>query len=462
MSAQLSSFFAVRQRSRSPAAGTRQGGAASLIVVMILFFVMALVAAYTNRNLIFEARTSINQYRSTQAVETAEAGLEWAVAQLNGGRILGNCTEPGIPSPNLSFRQRYLGIDPSSGMITALTQAAGAPPPPRRAGCIWNGAGWTCDCPINGDPVLPAQAANGIHPAFWVSFSTASVSLPGVVQIIVNGCTSLDPACLGADDTTINAEGLARLSTLVALKSSLTTPPAAALTVFGQVVGGGALSAYNTEGDRGGITIQAGGAVNSATFTLGTIPGTPTPSVIAGDPSLSGIAGVPAAPPRQPLPIPAADRVFASTFGAWPAAFRLQPGAVIFNCPAGGCRQALADTVAMNPDRVIWIDGDLTIESAGDVGSPPDPADLTVAGPATIVATGNLIFTAPGRIYGFVYTRSGNWTGSGEVQGAAFSEANLAATAAPTVVFNGAVIDSLRLRAGSFVRVPGSWRDFRQ
>ena len=44
-------------------------GAATLIVVMLLFFIMSMVAAYTSRNLIFEQRTSANQYRSSQAFE---------------------------------------------------------------------------------------------------------------------------------------------------------------------------------------------------------------------------------------------------------------------------------------------------------------------------------------------------------------------------------------------------------
>ena len=41
----------------------RRHGLAALTVVMILFFVMAMVAAYTNRNLIFEQRIATNSYR---------------------------------------------------------------------------------------------------------------------------------------------------------------------------------------------------------------------------------------------------------------------------------------------------------------------------------------------------------------------------------------------------------------
>ena len=61
----------------------RQRGAASLVVAMILLFGMTMVAFYANRGLLFEQRTSANQYRATSAFEVAEAGLEWATARLN-------------------------------------------------------------------------------------------------------------------------------------------------------------------------------------------------------------------------------------------------------------------------------------------------------------------------------------------------------------------------------------------
>ena len=62
-------------------------GVAALTVVMVLFFIMALVAAYTNRNLVFEQRISANSYRLARAADAAEAGLDWTVALLNGGPV---------------------------------------------------------------------------------------------------------------------------------------------------------------------------------------------------------------------------------------------------------------------------------------------------------------------------------------------------------------------------------------
>lgn len=457
-----------------------QRGAASLIVVMVLFFIMSLVAAYTSRNLIFEQRTSVNQYRATQAHEAAEAGIEWAVAQLNGGRIDANCLEAGAMAANTSFRQRYLAIntnpppDPASGMITVLTQpppplpAAPPPlPPPRLAGCVWTGAAWSCSCPSDGDPVLAAPAGTGIFPAFWVSFVRGvDISRPGVVQIVSNGCTRLNADCLRSAANTTNVEGRALVTALVALKGAVATPPQAALTVLGavnRVAGGGTLSVYNTDAGRGGLTIHARGAVNTVDVTLRSAPGTPgSASFIENDISLSDpLLALPVGLSAAGL-VPA-DPAFATTFSAWPSMVRWQPAAVRLTCPAGGCTTELANAVALNPDRVIWIEGNLTLEAGGAIGSLPNPANLSVAGPAVIVATGNLIVTAAGagpRLFGLIYTRGGNWSGSGEIQGAAFIESNLASTAAQTVVFNGDVLDTLRLRAGSFVRVSGGWRDF--
>jgi hypothetical protein len=123
--------------------------------------------------------------------------------------------------------------------------------------------------------------------------------------------------------------------------------------------------------------------------------------------------------------------------------------------------------VALNPDRVIWATtadptGTITLATAGNVGSAPGAP--TVAGPAVIVFDRPVNVTAAGvNLFGFVYSRSGDWHGASplEIQGAAYVAGNLDATARATIVMNSAVLKSLRLRSGSFVRAPGGWDDFR-
>ncbi len=451
-----------------------QHGAATLVVVLLLFFVIALVSAYTSRNLIFEQRTSVNQYRATMAFETADAGIEWALALLNGGRIGNDCTEATAVAGSTSFRQRYLVIDPTDGKVIARRPVTD-PTRPLIAMCVWTGANWACNCPEDGDPVLAEPPGGALHPAFAVHFTpdpepplplrvNGALPRPGVVRIEVNGCVRMAAGCLlDFSDRPQQSEGRAQHSVLVALKPAVTTLPVAALTVFGNLEGGGGgATVKNSNAAAGGITIQAAGAVDPAKFSLLSAPGTPGElSVVASDSSLvpdgltlADLLAVPAVPSNW-------DRVFGSVFGLLPQTYREQPAARVLNCPAAGCRAALSALAAANPDRVIWIPGDLVLESAGDVGSLPDPANAAVAGPATIVVDGNVSLAAGVNIYGIVYSRSGNWTGPGTITGAAIVEGTLRGASAPSVQYDQSVINATRLSSGSFVPMQGDWRDFK-
>lgn len=441
-----------------------QRGAATLVVVLMLFFVIALVSAYTSRNLIFEQRTSVNQYRSSMAFETADAGMEWALALLNGGRIGNDCTEATAVAASTSFRQRYLTYDVPLNTIQPRVQVANVGKPLKPT-CVWTGAAWACNCPSDADPVIADPVTPGLHPAFRVLFSQPTGS-NRVIRVQVNGCVRMTEECLDDfSDTPRESEGRAQHSTLLALKASVTTPPVAALTVFGNVVGGGAAVVQNSDAVTGGITVHAAGAVNTVGFTLRSAPGTPGErSVVAADSTLVpnglNLAGL--------LALPAValnwDRVFGSVFGLLPATYREQPAARVLNCPNAGCRAALSDLVAANPNRVVWIPGDLVLESAGDVGTLPDAANPAVTGPAVIVVEGRVRFLAPGvNIYGIVYSRNGNWEGVGTITGAVMVEGDLAAAAAPRVLYDQSVINAAttRLSSGSFVPMQGDWRDFR-
>jgi hypothetical protein len=99
--------------------------------------------------------------------------------------------------------------------------------------------------------------------------------------------------------------------------------------------------------------------------------------------------------------------------------------------------------------------GDVDIDSDGDIGAPDAPSVL--------VLTGNLTFSAAAvNLYGAVLGRSDDWTiaGPGRIHGATIAQGNFLGTGTPAIVYNRAILDRLRLTHGSFVRVPGSWRDF--
>ena len=454
-----------------------QRGAASLIVVMVLFFLLSLVAAYTGRNLIFEQRTSVNQFRAAQGFEAAEAGVEWALAMLNGGRITDSCVEGGATTANTSFRQRYLITDPITGRISprlnTVPLPAGVLPAvgqPLNVSCVFNGTNWVCSCPINGAPVLAAPAGGGVYPAFRVRFVDANVGSgggapnginvvrPGLIGIEAQGCTRLENDCLNFPAVAVQSEGRALVSAFLGLKPALATPPAAALTVSGNVAARIApwakAAAYNTEADRGGLALHVGNpseaAINPDYFELRGPPGTPsTAAMLLMDRPLYRMTDAP-------------DRIFPTILGSWFNVYTEQPAVVKqFICPAAGdCRAALADRVALTPGRIFWIDGDLRLDTAGDIGSMPDPANPSAAGPVMLLVKDRVLFTPGVRVFGFVYSRDGNWQGAGQIQGGAFIDGNLGAAAAPTVNLVGSVIDAMRMQSGSFVRIPGSWKDF--
>ena len=442
------------------APGRRQSGAATLIVVMILFFVMSLVAAYTNRSLIFEQRTSANQYRSTQSLEVADAGMEWVVSQLNFSRIDSAC-EKSSSTSDTSFRRRYLTIDANTGNVTPVANPAGGD---LTALCVWTNTAWNCNCPTTGLPAVATPTTPGPKPAFRVRFRAISdpapiPSQPSAIWVDVVGCTRLG---LGASDECLSFSGQGALnegrtvvSAMVSLAGNAAGLPLAAVTARGAVnLGTSALSAYNTVTGGSGIALQSGGSIAGTAMVLRGAPGTPAAAAsIDSDPALVLTAAT---------PYTTADRMFATVFKARPSAFQNQQGIIELTCPLSGCSAATVRTaISLNPGRPLWLTGPLIVDSAGDIGS--------AAEPVLMVVNGDLQHTASGAtIFGLVYVRMAgaatawNVSGSGQITGAVVTDGGLTSTVStgPTVIYDSDVLRLTRFNVGSFVRVPGSWRDF--
>ena len=374
--------------------------------------------------------------------------MQWALAMLNSSRITASC-QASANVADLSFRQRYLNTDAATGKITT---AHANPDDGVWPSCVFDGTAWACDCPTVAAPVLAPPVGTGPFPAFRVRFVqlgylpppavVLAPTQPAVVRIEVNGCNQIDNLCLNfrpAEENICNGTVCAWLS----LSSGLKTPPLATITARGNVdVGGAALAAYNAMPDSSGITIQAGGVVNRTSLVLHGPPGTPTGrTVVDSDPGLSDAAFGP-------------TRMFASIFGVWRNTYWQQPGAVTVVCMPDCSAATVRATAALNPGRVILVQGNLVLEGGGDIGS--------VAEPALLVVSGNVSFTAPTNVFGFMYSEATNWAsaGTGQIQGAIVAEGNLGGTGSPTVVYGKQILENLRWRTGSFVRVPGSWRDF--
>lgn len=436
-----------RHATPSPAS-RRQRGAAALAVSMVLLFVMTLVAFFVNRGLLFEQKTSANQYRSTRAFEVAEAGVEWATALLNEARTIDAACLPAAGQPT-SFRDLYV---PAVGPASDLTPAANA-----RPGCRLSGGALTCSCPAPG--TAPSLGAS-TEPNFTVEFTDEPADADAV-RVSAYGCINQADAC--TPGTTDGGDATAVVRVTLKLRPILRAAPAAALTTGGWAQVCGSFNIANQHGPANGFLVDAGDQIQigTATYlsgalpagapacgggggqTLTTIPGTPLASaMVAGDTSLSSIAGN-------------SDSMFAAFFGTTLAQFQSAPSTRVIS---GGNASSRADQVIAAYAlgyRSFWIDGDIQFSGGAALGSAADP--VTLASSSAMSFNGNY------DIYGIVYSDSANWndlgTGTSDVHGAVISRMNYRNNGDGSIVYDPAVLERVRDR-GVLVRVPGSWHDF--
>ena len=434
-------------------------GVATLVVVMLLFFLLALASAYTNRNLIFEQKSATNQYRSTQAFEAAEAGLEWAISRLNTGRITDSCEAGG--DSDVSFRDRYLGSFATDGTITPPNRTD-APTRPLLPACVFDGSVWRCNCPSQG-PALPNVSGADDLPAFRLQFTLPRWPLapyadipPGVVQVVSTGFSRCGGQCVVDTPSAAGGDAMAVVTSLLALRGGVATPPGAALTVQGTLshTGAGSMLRVVNNGQDGGsatvetangVTIQAGGAVDTTKMSLESLAGTPGDrSVVQNDPSFSA----------QGLDVD--DRMFTSVFGMTSDLYRQQPGAVILDCSAACSAATVQAAVTRNPGLVIWANGNVTLN--GNIGSSTAPVVLVATGPVRLLS---------GVFYGLLYSRAEpSWpigddpADAGQVHGAVVAQGSMSGQGQQLIQYNADILKRLRTQSGSLIRVPGGWKDF--
>lgn len=448
-----------------------QRGVATLTVVMVLFFVMAMVSAYANRNLIFEQRVSSNNYRATTALAAAEAGIDWGIAMLNGGRITSSCTYPPAGAGDLSFRDRYLQLQVDGGY---LVNKWGVPLPVNeyRPSCVMTTAGWSCNCPAGSHTSLPNLTTEA--PVFRVRMLpgdgavAAPVGVRGLVTIQSRGCSNIgnDTSAAGFPDvstachrsfglTLPDVDGFADLEVRVGLLRAMPLPPVAALTVGNTLTMAGAneLKVSNVDPSTG-VTVHAGSAINAANVMVMGPPGSTADTRVGTDAVLLAQS---VASQQVPLPDPTVTaNLFQSLFGMDAATFSRQPAAVFVDC-AGGCTSASITTLlANNPGRLFWVNGNIDLDTATagvPLGTPTQPLML--------IASGDITLSANVVVNGFLYGRDITWqagAGGSVVRGAVVASRNFQGNGAVAVAYDSTLLQRISLSYGSFVRVPGSWR----
>lgn len=384
----------------------RERGAATLVVIVALLGAMALTVLFVNRGLLLEARMSANQARSTVAFEAAEAGVEWALAQLNAPERIGTDCRPEAAAAS-SFRARYLASD-------------------LRPACTRRGPVWACSCPTAGAAVLPAPSGDDDAPAFSVAFGPGP--RPDVATLVSTG-------------TTNGGAAQARIAVSVALVPALASAPVAALTTRGDIgVGAAPIAVFDLDPASAGVGLHAGGSVDANAVTFTGPAGASSAGRIAGlDGALAALDG---------------ERLFVSFFGLSKSAWRTQPMTRRLRCTVD-CGAELATTIGIDVAApMVWIDGDAVVEGPLTLGRPDRPV--------VILVEGSLQLRGDVTVHGLVYASGIAWTGSAsgaQVHGALVSESGYAGDAAVALSRDAAVLAALR-RTGTYVKLPGSWRDF--
>lgn len=429
-------------------------GLAALSIVMVLFFVMALTAAYTNRNLIFEQRVAANSYRAEQAIEVADGGIDWALQMLNSGRIGTDC-RPSADTSQTAPRRRYLNRNGTGGYTAVKGDADETLFP----SCVLRNAQLTCVCPTSSTPnptphAVKDWALNAGGSAFRVSLlSTGGGPRPGVAVVAVRGCGTPgtgSTSCV-ADVDRPEVDGIADVRQLIGLVRALPHPPIATLTAAGQVQASTAVLRVVNADSATGLSARAGGALSADSASQFAGPaGSAQPSQQENDSTLTALA------PATADLFTANDRLFRSVFGMEAPTFSRQPAVVFTRCGNAGCSAAdLRNAMDRYPGLILWYDGDL------DLASVPSAASLgTSDEPALVIVTGELRVAAALDLRGFFYAREVTWTGAASgarLTGALMSATDVVADATMSLVYDADLLRTIQLYYGSFVRAPGGW-----
>ena len=422
----------------------KQRGAASLMVTMVLLLSTSIVMLYLNRSLLFEQKTSANQMRSTMALETAEAGMEWVTGMLNTAYdIDANCTF--LTTTNISFRRKYIQTKwndlttPTTDVVPATTTYPG---------CKVNGNTLTCSCPtVPSSGSATASLGTTVLPGFSVAFSTTSD--PEAVRIIVTGCTAQAGTCTPA--TTGNSDATATISTILKLRPLLRAAPSSPLTCGTSCTVGGSYNIVNQDVSTGGILVNAGTTITSGAGTSYTsIPGQPSSNALVGnDTSLSALSSAD--------PTCNNSSMFSAYFGSTIAQYAASPATkTIADCGSASTCGGLVDAAYNDGWRSFYFpDGFARNNSSGSLGTASDPVTLVTSAEFNI--NGNI------DIYGMVFSNDANvndlGTGTADIHGALVTCAGYNNNGNGTLEYDSTVLNGVRRSTGTLVRVPGSWTD---
>ncbi len=418
----------------------RERGAATLVVVMVLFLVMALLAAYANRSMLFEQRVASSYFRGNLSQEAAEASIEWTLAQLNGTAVDAACKPRDTGGQR--FADKYLQVNATERVFTSKVVADGD-----LVDCVRDASnqGWSCRCPAADAAYADREGVAGtdVIPSFSVALGGGPRA--GTLTLSATGCSGSQPgACSKPGELAdISKAQLARsrLSVLLSLVSAVRNPPAAPLVVKGdlQASGSDRLGLHNTDPRSAGMLAVLGGSASGLVDDrLESVPGSSSSQTVTETDGTLSHAD--------------AGAVFRMFMGTSVSKYPDHPAARKLTC-SGDCSSALEAAYDAG-QRIVWVNGNLALSTNKTLGAVNDPMLIVVNGAAQL--------TGPFQLNGMlVTTGSLGWTNGSAmpslVNGIVLVGGSMTTTGRVDIVYQQQVADQLRNRMGSYVRVPGSW-----
>lgn len=417
-----------------------QRGAATLVVVMILFFVMALVAAYANRNLIVEQRVAVNYQEATLANEAAIKGADTLLSLLNAPNIDERC---GVAAAGAnSLRERLFSFDADGKVVPHVADDRSGDGKSDVVICDQaTGGSWNCQCPLNRKPRGVAEdSKRSISARLRLS---ATLPAPGHLELTSLGCTQGSRNCsepISSRDGSVGFFAQMKRKVRLVLVSALKMPPTSALTATGSVDLGSGMAAGNDHAGSGGIAIQHGLAASGILDQVRGPGGSGKDFAMLLNPALNSLTP---------------QAFFQRVFGMGQADYKAQAAVEQLDC-RGDCSRTLSNRVAAGA-QLLWREGDLELLSDASLGSSTRPIVLIV--------NGELRIQGPLRLHGLVFS-SGNaqWLGGSSgaswLNGGLLVAGNWRSAAGVQLRHDPVVLNRLKLAAGTFVRAPGgAWSE---
>lgn len=366
-------------------------GAATLVTAIILLVAITLMTFASARVSVMEQKMSANDYRAKQAFEAAQAGIEHAIAVLND------------PTTKATF---------IADNVNNSTNAEGS------------------DGFIDTTVALPARLEGaGNVSRYNVTFANTVMGKFTAIQITSTGTVG-DPNPPAIIDAQATVTQLIRASGPGGL------PPEPIVNLGDTVLGGSANIINNTAtGPAAGRAIRSGGEVKVCGGSRVTT-GDGTSGISKNDSELAAMTG---------------DQFFSKTFSASKEAIKSQ--ALQYTPETCRCRGNYNTLLNGVQGQIIWITGEMQLNSGTVVGSPSAPVIIIVEGAQPQINGG-------ATIYGMIYT-IGNWNNNGAgnmtLHGSAVTEGNFSTNGNPTFQYNESVAENIKSTRYPYSKVNGGW-----